>query len=844
MVKYSKGIKDSLNKNIIEKFPHIFPITNDMKITYTNVSRMVMLERYAQKDSKLETLKENDFIIATIRDDVKFPTLGTGIVRKITTRNVIVEIDNEFVAQIDPNLKQLVPKQIKLPKHLISKPLEIYYEQIAKRVANNIGKDENETWKTRFMEQIKNRNMVPAGRILYGAGSNSQVTFFNCFVLPMIHDSKSGIANHRMELAKIMAYGGGVGTNGSTLRPRDSYVAGTNGKSSGAVSWLNDLSTLTDLIQQGGSRRGAQMIMLQVWHPDIIEFIVSKMQKAQIIKYIIDNFSDTIIKKEAQRKLRFIKLSKFKKDIYTAFVNSTNEETPELLHAKKLLDAGGEYEVVSPQFLSGANISVGITDNFMKAVKEDEDWELFFPDHRNMTEAQKIFYDENWQQMGDVNEWKKLGYPVRIYHKLKARTLWHLINFCATYSAEPGIFFIDVANKMTNSVAYDQKVVCTNPCGEQPLTPYSVCNLSAINLANFVDKNKKIILWDKLSNTVETCIRFQDNVIDITPYFMDENEKQAKNERRIGMGVMGLHDMLIWLGVRYGSKEGNKIIDKVFEKICTVAYTTSANLAKEKGVFPYLHNIDKLFDSGFIQQLPSSLQKLIKKNGLRNSHLLTIAPTGSTGTMVGVSTGLEPYFAFKYFRTGRLGKFMEVDQTIVSEWKEINNYKKDELPKFFNTAMDLSPNEHVDVQTTIQRWIDSSISKTVNAPKGFTIQQVEAIYTRLYDQHAKGGTVYVDGSRDEQVLNLSNVKLDNEDQNIKYNKLDNQSSDPIIITDHTRANIQRLKERMVDVPGLNANREIGIKIGDICPVCKLGTVEDLGGCNSCTNCGVQLKCGL
>ena len=835
MIKYTDKIKDSLNKDIKEKFLNIFPITPDMKITYKNVSRMVMLERYSQKDVKLETLKVGDFIVAEIKEDIKFPTLGTGIVTNITSKNVIVKVDDEYIGQINPKLKQLIPGHIKLPKYSISKPLEIYYEQIAKRVGTALSKKEHPTWRDEFISQIEKRNIVPAGRVLYGAGSNSKVTFFNCFVLPMIEDSKQGLSKHRKELAQIMAYGGGVGSNGSTLRPRNAYVAGTNGKSSGAVPWLNDLSTLTDLIQQGGSRRGAQMIMLQVWHPDIIEFIVSKMQQTKILKYIVDHFEDPIITKEANKKLRFIPLSPIKKMAYSALVKIAVEESKEVLHAQDLLESGGEYEVVSPQYLSGANISVGITEDFMKAVKEDKDWTLSFPDLHKMSPAQKKFYDEKWQDIGDVREWKKLGYPVREYHTLKAKELWYLINFCATYSAEPGIFFIDKANEATNARSYGQKVVCTNPCGEQPLTPYAVCNLSAINLSNFIDKKKKEVLWEELKRTVSTCVRFQDNIIDETPYFMEENELQAKNERRIGMGVMGLHDLLIWLGVRYGSKEGNKVVDKLFETIATTAYLTSSKLAKEKEPFPLLLDVDKFLNTGYMKTMPNHVRKAIKKDGIRNSHLLTIAPTGSTGTMIGVSTGLEPYFAFKYFRTGRLGKFMEVDQPIVAEWKEFYNYDKEELPDFFNTTMKLTPNEHVDVQTTIQRWVDSSISKTVNAPKGFTVKQVEEVYTRLYDNGAKGGTVYVDGSRTEQVLNI--VKKDEQGNEI-------QSAKKIITNESTTAHLKRIKDRMSDIPGLIANKEIGNNIGDECPVCHLGVIEDIGGCNTCTNCGVQLKCGI
>lgn len=357
-----------------------------------------------------------------------------------------------------------------------------------------------------------------------------------------------------------------------------------------------------------------------------------------------------------------------------------------------------------------------------------------------------------------------MGRKVRVYRKIRAKELWNLINICATYSAEPGIFFIDNANEMTNAKAYGQQVVATNPCGEQPLAPYSVCNLAAVNLAEMADKDNKTVNFEKLKQTVEVGVRMQDNVIDATPYFLDENKKQALGERRVGLGVMGLHDLLIYCETEYGSEEGNILVDKVFETIATTAYRTSVDLAKEKGSFPFLIGSTdeetnelrtRFTQTGFMEKMPEDIRESVAAHGIRNSHLLTVAPTGSTGTMVGVSTGLEPYFSFTYFRSGRLGKFIEVKADIVQEY--LDRHPKadpEKLPKWFISAMELAPEAHADVQCIIQRWIDSSISKTVNAPKGYTVEQVEKVYERLYKGGAKGGTVYVDGSRDSQVLTL------------------------------------------------------------------------------------------
>src|SRR5699024_4826208 len=227
------------------------------------------------------------------------------------------------------------------------------------------------------------------------------------------------------------------------------------------------------------------------------------------------------------------------------------------------------------------------------------------------------------------------GYGIRDYRTIKAKELWKLINICATYSAEPGIFFIDNANKDTNAKAYGQKVVATNPCGEQPLAPYSVCNLAAVNLANMVNK------------PVKTVVRMQDNLIDATPYFLEENKKQALGERRIGLGVMGLADLLIYTEQVYGSEEGNKIVDEVFKTIAVSAYEESIALAKEKGSFPFLIGEtdeetkalrQKFVQTGYMQKMPEHIREGVLEHGIRNSHLLTVAPTGSTGTMVGVAT--------------------------------------------------------------------------------------------------------------------------------------------------------------------------------------------------------------
>ncbi|WP_042346003.1 vitamin B12-dependent ribonucleotide reductase [Bacillus massiliigorillae] len=838
---------ESLNQDI-KLFPQVHPITPDMKLTHKGVSRLVMIDRYSFKDTEKITLSNGDFVVLTIKEDPKFPARGLGHIVSIDweKKKAKVLVEDEFRGSLDKP-EEIETGIINRSLDVIEKPLEIYYEQIAKRNATGLAsvettEEKRQEWFEKFYQELANMNFVPAGRVLYGAGSQTDVTYFNCYVMPFVPDSREGISDHRKQVMEIMSRGGGVGTNGSTLRPRNTLAKGVNGKSSGSVSWLDDIAKLTHLVEQGGSRRGAQMIMLADWHPDIIEFIISKMQNPRILRFLIENTKDENIKKYANEKLKLTPLTEQERAMYQGILNY--KQIPGqggfsdqiISEAEEKLHTGGHYSVHNPEFLTGANISVCLTKEFMEAVEQNKDYELRFPHVESYDEEEMKVYNAEWHEVGDVREWEKRGHKVRVYRSIKAQELWNLINICATYSAEPGIFFIDNANDMTNAKAYGQQVVATNPCGEQPLAPYSVCNLAAINLAQMADKENKTVNFEKLKRTVEVGVRMQDNVIDATPYFLEENKKQALGERRVGLGVMGLHDLLIYCESEYGSEESNKLVEQVFETIATTAYRASVELSKEKGTFPFLEGKTEaetnqlrsnFIQTGFMQKMPQEIKEDIMKYGIRNSHLLTVAPTGSTGTMVGVSTGLEPYFSFSYFRSGRLGKFIEVKADIVQEYLDRHPEEDpNNLPSWFVSAMELSPEAHADVQCIIQRWIDSSISKTVNAPKGYTVEQVEKVYERLYKGGAKGGTVYVDGSRDSQVLTLKA-----EENHFEQQELLLEDETKVVLVD----TINELRSTKVT---------IGSEVGDTCPVCRKGEVQEMGGCNTCTNCGAQLKCGL
>src|SRR5690625_4877601 len=318
-----------------------------------------MLDRYTIKDTEKKTLKEGDFVVLTVKSDPNFPARGTGFIQEIdrVNKQATIKIDPEFIGVLDED--ETESGLIKRDLDVIDKTLEIYYEQIASRNATGLASvevtdEEKAVWVEKFNSELVNMNFVPAGRVLYGAGADTDVTYFNCYVMPYVKDSREGISDHRKQVMEIMSRGGGVGTNGSTLRPRNTLARGVNGKSSGSVSWLDDIAKLTHLVEQGGSRRGAQMIMLVDSHPDIVEFIISKMQNPRILRYLIENTQDEQIKQLAEEKLKFTPLTETEEDLYQGIVNYksmpglggfTNEAIKE---AEAKLRTGGTYDVHHP----------------------------------------------------------------------------------------------------------------------------------------------------------------------------------------------------------------------------------------------------------------------------------------------------------------------------------------------------------------------------------------------------------------------------------------------------------------------------------------------------------------
>lgn len=577
-----------------------------------------------------------------------------------------------FKAPENPTILDGIRKDVFLDRYSLKDedgaPLEEYPEQMWKRVAWGISQQEKgglqKEWEKKFYDALYGFKFVPAGRILSGAGTPFQVTYYNCYVIPSPADSRGGIMENITMTVEIQARGGGVGVNLSSLRPRGARVRKVNGTSSGPVNWAALYSTANhDVIQQGGSRRGALMIMINDWHPDVEEFITVKQDLTKI---------------------------------------------------------------------PGANLSVCVSDAFMEAVKSDSDWDLIFPD------ITYFKYDEEWD--GDMDKWKAKGYPTKVYQTVKAKHLWDLIGEAAWKSAEPGVVFIDRYNKLSNTW-YFEKIIATNPCGEQGLGAWGVCNLGHLNLPAFVKDG--VIDYKMLGEHAAIATRFLDNVVDGNYYFYEENKNAQMNIRRTGLGTLGLADALIKMKIRYGSPESLAVIEKIYETIRNSAYMTSSLLSKEKGAFGG-YKKDKFLQGEFIKKLPDNIKDSIAKNGIRNAVILTQAPTGTISLLAGVSSGIEPVYEFSYRRNDRTGEHV-VNHPLYDEW--IKDNEGHEIPDYFVSASQLTPEDHVKVQAQIQNLTDSSISKTVNAPNSHTVEDVKKLYLMAYELGCKGVTYFRDGSR-------------------------------------------------------------------------------------------------
>ena len=382
------------------------------------------------------------------------------------------------------------------------------------------------------------------------------------------------------------------------------------------------------------------------------------------------------------------------------------------------------------------NLSVLVTDAFMEAVKKGEDW--------------------------------KLIYNNKVYSVIKAADLWDQI-MRATYNfAEPGVIFIDRINE-TNNLSYCEKITATNPCGEQPLPPYGACLLGSINLAKLVehpfDKNAYLDV-SQLEDLVSTAVRMMDNVIEVSQFPLEAQKLEAKNKRRIGLGVTGLADALLMVGLRYGSDEAVKKTEKWMKTIARSAYNASINLAEEKGAFP-LFDPEKFIVSGNMIQMDEDVKKAVNKFGIRNALLTSIAPTGTISLYAGnVSSGIEPVFAYSYTRKVLQNDGSHVEEEVVDYavqlWRD--KFGNAPFPDFFVSAQNLTPADHVKMQAAAQKWVDSSISKTINCPEDISFDDFKEVYIQAYDTGCKGCTTYRPNEVTGSVLSAGSEEKSASDQ--------------------------------------------------------------------------------
>lgn len=567
---------------------------------------------------------------------------------------------------------------------------------VLRRVARGLAKVEPKTdrsrWEKAFFEAMEG-GFYPAGRIMSAAGTDMDATLINCFVQPIgdsisaVVDGKVGIYTALLQAAETMRRGGGVGYDFSAIRPRGARVHGTHGRASGPVSYMRVFDRSCETVESAGARRGAQMAVMRIDHPDIEEFVRAKDIRAQA------------------RRLRE--------------AGFEGRELDELLQKLRAL--------------SNFNISVAVSDEFMRLKRSGADIEL-----SHVAEPDSAEFPEAYRR-GD-GRW--------VYKRVKATELWDLILRTTYTTADPGVVFIDRMNA-ENNLGYCEGIEATNPCGEQPLPDYGCCCLGSLNLALFVLKPFSAAAqfdWKRLQRTASTAVRMLDNVLEATPWPLPEQQREAVVKRRVGLGFTGLGTALMMLRIRYGSDAAIKLAARLARTLRDSAYGASLALAQERGAFP-MFDAARYLASPFVQRLPQPLRARIARHGIRNSHLLSIAPTGTISLAFGrnVTGGIEPAFAWEYTRRTRAGDGQVVEYPVQDygyrRYLELRSGTT-RLPPYFVSAQTLEPLDHLRIQAAVQPYVDSSISKTINVPLDCGFDEFKELYDKAYEWGCKGCTTY------------------------------------------------------------------------------------------------------
>ncbi len=569
------------------------------------------------------------------------------------TPNAIKVLESRYL------LKNSEGKFIETPQQLFERVAK--YLSKAELKYNNVA--EAEKWEKIFYNMMSDLYFLPNSPTLMNAGASlNQLSA--CFVLP-VEDSLEDIFTSLKNTALIQQSGGGTGFNFSLLRHKGDFISTTTGNSSGPIAFMKIFNAATDNIKQGGKRRGANMGILNVDHPDIEEFITVKLEEG-----VLSNF----------------------------------------------------------------NISVGIFNDFMKAVEEDKLWELKDPNTKQTVKT------------------------------ISAKELWSKITNNAWSSGDPGLVFLDTINAANPTPAIG-KIMCTNPCGEVPLLPFEACNLGSIDVAKFFDIERKEFDWDHFADIIKNSIRFLDNVIDMNTYVIPEIKELVQGNRKIGLGIMGWADLLTKLEIPYASEKALQFGEDLMRFMQEKSDIASQELANERGVFK---NWDKSI--------------FAPNNKLRNATRTSIAPTGTISIIAGTSSSIEPHFALAIHRENVLNNesLFELNENFVSYLKEHHLYTEEiieevkktgsiantKLPahvkELFKTSLEIEPHWHIMHQVAFQRHTDNAVSKTINLPEKATIKDVNDAYFLAWKQKAKGVTVYRTGSKTSQVLNSGISQSENQ----------------------------------------------------------------------------------
>ena len=599
---------------------------------YSQIAKSYIL--YRERRSDLRLAKS----VLGIKDDLKLPINTMEVLKK----RYLLKDDQQNIIETPSGLFRRVASHI------------------ARAEKNFRSSHTPEEVEENFYRIMRNLEFMPNSPTLMNAGA-ALGQLSACFVIP-VGDSIDGIFEALKSMAKIHQTGGGTGFSFSRLRPKGDLVSSTKGQASGPVSFMSIFDQATEVIVQGGKRRGANMGILRCDHPDIVEFIEAKIKK--------DRFSNF-------------------------------------------------------------NLSVGITDRFMKALAANGEYDLVNPRTRK---------------------------PVK---RIKAGTIFDLIVNAAWLTGDPGLIFLDEINRKNPTPRVGQ-IEATNPCGELPLLPYESCNLGSINLAKMA--RGKALDWDKLRETTHWGIRFLDDVIEVNRFPLPQVQEITSSNRKIGLGVMGFADLLIRLGLPYHSPDALRFAGKLMRFVHKESLNASIALARERGVFPnFSHSL------------------YARKNlRVRNATVNTIAPTGTISIIAGCSSGIEPLFAVSFVRNVLSGtKLFEVNSIFEEIAKNRGFYSKEmvarvaqsgslrkikgipqDVKRIFVTAFDVTPEQHLQVQAAFQRYSDNSVSKTINLPSEATVEDVRKIYLMAYRQKCKGITIYRYGSKEEQVLSFGYKEKD------------------------------------------------------------------------------------